>query len=141
MEYKDSAKAGLDAQLSEIEVFENQFINYEIAIYIPEFTSICPKTSQPDFGRLTITYIPDKWCVELKSLKEYIHSYRNLGIFYENAVNRILDDFVLRVKPKRARVKAKFNPRGGIVSVITAWYPREISDMEYGDLPQERRRT
>ncbi|MDI6752185.1 MAG: preQ(1) synthase [bacterium] len=128
MEYKDLARAGLDALLPKIEVFSNQFIDYEIAIYIPEFTSICPKTSQPDFGKLAIIYIPDKWCIELKSLKEYIHSYRNLGIFYENAVNKILDDFVREVKPKKARVKAKFNSRGGIVSVITVWYPREIKE-------------
>jgi 7-cyano-7-deazaguanine reductase len=130
MEYKDLARAGLDAGLPEIEVFSNQFIDYEIAVHIPEFTSICPKTNHPDFGRLTITYIPDRWCVELKSLKEYIGSYRNLGIFYENAVNRILDDFVQWVKPKKAKVEAEFNPRGGIVSVITVWYPRGISETD-----------
>ncbi|MBU1598496.1 preQ(1) synthase [bacterium] len=132
MEYKDLARAGLDAKLPEIEVFENQFMDYEIAIYIPEFTSICPKTGQADFGRLTITYIPDKWCVELKSLKEYIVGYRNLGIFYENAINRILDDFVSAIKPKKARVNAKFNPRGGIVSVITAGYPKETLEQIEG---------
>ncbi|MEW6104036.1 MAG: preQ(1) synthase, partial [bacterium] len=86
MEYKDFAKVGLDVELPKIEVFENQFENYEITITIPEFTSICPKTLLPDFGCITIIYTPDKLCIELKSLKEYILGYRNLGIFYENAV-------------------------------------------------------
>jgi len=98
------AKAGLKNILPPIETFPNQFADYEIKIEIPEFTSICPKTGLPDFGRLTIRYIPVDFCLELKSLKMYIHSYRNLGIFYENAVNRILEDIVSACNPSQAVV-------------------------------------
>jgi len=101
MEYKDLARAGLEKELPKIDVFENQFIDYEITITIPEFTSLCPKTGLPDFGCITIVYTPDKYCIELKSLKEYILGYRNLGIFYENAVNRILQDVVKSCNPKK----------------------------------------
>jgi 7-cyano-7-deazaguanine reductase len=118
------AKAGLDAHLPAIETFPNQFPDYEIKIEIPEFTSVCPKTGLPDFGMITIRYIPRKRCLELKSLKEYILAYRNLGIFYENAVNRILEDVVKACRPLRAAVVGEFNPRGGIISVIEARFPR-----------------
>jgi 7-cyano-7-deazaguanine reductase len=118
------AKAGLDAQLPGIETFPNQFSHYEIRIEIPEFTSVCPKTGLPDFGILYIHYWPDKSCLELKSLKMYLLAYRNLGIFYENAVNRILDDIVQACLPAKATVTGEFNPRGGIKSVIEARYPR-----------------
>jgi 7-cyano-7-deazaguanine reductase len=120
---KEHARAGIDTPLPEIECFENQFKNYEITISIPEFTSVCPRTGQPDFGTITIRYIPNKWCVELKSLKMYILAYRNLGIFYENAVNRILRDFVKSTKPARAVVIGEFNVRGGMKSTIEASYP------------------
>jgi len=120
---KEHARAGIDTPLPEIECFENQFKNYEITIFIPEFTSVCPRTGQPDFGTITIRYIPNKWCVELKSLKMYILAYRNLGIFYENAVNRILRDFVKSTKPARALVIGEFNVRGGMKSTIEASYP------------------
>ena len=122
-EYSEFAKKGLDAELPEIECFENQFKSYTITIIIPEYTSLCPKTGQPDFGTITIEYEPDKWVIELKSLKFYIQAYRNLGIFYENAVNRILHDIVKACKPKWVKVKGEFNPRGGIRSVIEAKYP------------------
>jgi len=123
-EYTDKhARAGIDALLPKIECFENQFNHYEITISIPEYTSVCPKSGLPDFGTITIRYIPGKWCVELKSLKEYILAYRNLGIFYENAVNRILRDFVKASKPVRAAVTGEFNVRGGMKSVIEASYP------------------
>jgi len=122
-QYKDLAKAGLDAELPKIECFENQFPSYTITIIIPEYTSLCPKTGQPDFGTITIEYQPDKWVIELKSLKLYIQAYRNLGIFYENAVNKILNDLVKVVKPKWMKVKGEFNPRGGIKSIIEAKYP------------------
>ena len=122
-EYSEFAKKGLDAELPEIECFENQFKSYTITIIIPEYTSLCPKTGQPDFGTITIEYEPDKWVIELKSLKFYIQAYRNLGIFYENAVNRILHDIVKACKPKWVKVKGEFNPRGGIKSVIEAKYP------------------
>lgn len=120
---KEHARAGIDAPLPKIECFENQFKNYEIIISIPEFTSVCPRTGLPDFGTITIRYVPDKWCVELKSLKMYILGYRNLGIFYENAVNRILKDFVKACKPSKATVTGEFNVRGGMKSVIEAVYP------------------
>ncbi|RLE08540.1 MAG: NADPH-dependent 7-cyano-7-deazaguanine reductase QueF [Candidatus Aminicenantes bacterium] len=119
------ARAGLEAPLPPLETFPNQYSNYEIKIEIPEYTSVCPKTGLPDFGKITIWYVPNKSCLELKSLKMYILGYRNLGIFYENAVNRILEDVVAACQPKKARVVGEFNPRGGISSVIEASYPRE----------------
>ena len=91
---------------------------------MPEFTSICPKTGLPDFGTVTIRYRPDKQCLELKSLKGYFQSYRNLGIFYENAVNRILRDVVKTCQPVSAKVTGEFNTRGGMKSVIDAEYAR-----------------
>jgi 7-cyano-7-deazaguanine reductase len=118
------SKAGIDTKMPKLECFKNQFKNYEITIVIPEFTSVCPKTKLPDFGVITIKYMPNKWCVELKSLKFYILAYRNLGIFYENAVNKILKDFVKAVKPKWVIVKGEFNPRGGIKSIVEAKYGR-----------------
>ena len=117
------ARAGINTPLPKIECFENQFKNYEITISIPEFTSMCPRSGLPDFGTITIRYIPGKWCVELKSLKEYILAFRNLGIFYENAVNRILRDFVSAAKPVRAVITGEFNVRGGMKSTIEAVYP------------------
>jgi 7-cyano-7-deazaguanine reductase len=120
---EDYARAGINAPLPKIECFRNQFKNYEITISIPEFTSVCPRTGLPDFGAITIRYVPDQWCVELKSLKMYILAYRNLGIFYENAVNRILRDFVKASKPINAVVTGEFNVRGGMKSVIEASYP------------------
>lgn len=124
---KKHARSGIDTPLPKIECFENQFKNYEITISIPEFTSICPRSGQPDFGTITIRYIPGQWCVELKSLKTYILAYRNLGIFYENAVNRILSDFVKASKPIRAAVSGEFNVRGGMKSTIEATYPSKSS--------------
>ena len=118
------ARAGLKAKLPAIETFPNQFAGYEIRIEIPEFTSVCPKTGLPDFGTLVIRYVPRSRCLELKSLKDYILAYRNLGIFYENVVNRVLDDVVAACRPVRASVSGEFNPRGGIKSVIDARYPR-----------------
>jgi 7-cyano-7-deazaguanine reductase len=118
------AKAGLAAKLPPLETFPNQYTGYEIVIEIPEFTSVCPKTGLPDFGTITIRYIPRTRVVELKSLKDYIVAYRNLGIFYENVVNRILEDVVKACRPVRARVTGVFNPRGGIRSTVVAAYPR-----------------
>jgi 7-cyano-7-deazaguanine reductase len=93
------AKAGLEAKLPPLETFANQFPDYEIAIEFPEFTSVCPKTGLPDFGRITLRYVPVGRVLELKSLKEYFLAYRNLGIFYENVVNRILEDVVRACRP------------------------------------------
>ena len=90
----------------------------------PEFTSVCPKTGLPDFGVLTIRYEPDRRCLELKSLKEYLHSYRNLGIFQENIVNCVLRDVVRWAKPVWAEVKGEFRPRGGISTTVLARWPR-----------------
>lgn len=118
------AKAGLRKRLPAIETFPNQFPDYEIKIEIPEFTSVCPKTALPDFGVLEIRYTPDKFCLELKSLKMYLLAYRNLGIFYENAVNRILADIVRACRPVRAVVTGEFSPRGGMMSTVEARYPR-----------------
>ena len=117
------AKSGITAPLPEIETFPNQYRGYEITIEIPEYTAICPKTNLPDFGTVTIHYMPDKACLELKSLKMYIHAYRNLGIFYENAVNRILQDVVTACQPVWARVTGGFTARGGLSSKIEAKYP------------------
>lgn len=120
---KSHAKSGLNAKLPKIATFDNQFDDYEIAVIEPEFTSVCPKTGLPDFGTITIKYVPDKRCLELKSLKMYFNSYRNLGIFMENSVNRILKDVVAACKPKKAFVLGDFNARGGIKTVVEAKYP------------------
>jgi 7-cyano-7-deazaguanine reductase len=120
---EEHARAGIQAPLPGIETWPNQYPGYEIEISIPEFTSVCPKTGLPDFGRITIRYVPDKRCVELKSLKMYILGYRNLGIFYENAVNRILRDLVQAARPVRAAVTGEFTPRGGLYTKVTAEWP------------------
>jgi 7-cyano-7-deazaguanine reductase len=117
------AKSGLTASLPAIETFANQYKGYEITIEIPEYTAICPKTSLPDFGTITVHYMPDRECLELKSLKGYIHAYRNIGIFYENAVNRILQDIANACRPVWVRVTGTFAARGGLRSVIEARYP------------------
>ncbi|MFM7074617.1 MAG: preQ(1) synthase [Planctomycetaceae bacterium] len=110
---------------SQLEVFENRFPgrDYLIEIICPEFTSMCPKTGQPDFGTLTFRYVPDRLCVELKSLKLYLQAFRNEGIFYENVTNRILDDLVAVVAPRRMTLVACFTPRGGISSRIVVSHP------------------
>lgn len=118
------ARAGLDAALPEIETIPNQFRDYEITIDYPEFTSVCPKTRLPDFGTVSLYYVPGRKILELKSYKEYLLAYRGLGIFYENAVNRILEDIVRACKPKYAEVSGNFNPRGGMTSTIEAVWPR-----------------
>lgn len=125
---EEHARAGLKTPLPAIETFPNQFPGYEIEIVIPEFTSVCPKTGLPDFGKLTIRYVPDKRCVELKSLKLYELGYRSLGIFQENAVNRFLRDLVAAVQPVSASVVGEFNPRGGLSSKITAtWSGKRLA--------------
>jgi len=105
-----------------LETFENQFPNrdYLIETVCPEFTSVCPKTGQPDFGELTISYVPDRLCIELKSLKLYLQKYRNEGIFYEHITNHILDDLVAVCHPRRMKLVAAFTPRGGIRTTVTA---------------------
>jgi 7-cyano-7-deazaguanine reductase len=105
-----------------LETFDNQYPgrDYTIQIVCPEFTSVCPKTGQPDFGTLTFTYVPDRKCVELKSLKFYLQQFRNEGIFYENVTNRILDDLVAVLHPRKMTLVASFTPRGGISTTVTA---------------------
>jgi 7-cyano-7-deazaguanine reductase len=107
-----------------LETFNNSFPgrNYLIIHRANEFTSVCPKTGQPDFGIITISYIANKKCIELKSLKYYLQSFRNEGIFYENVVNRILDDLVSVTKPKWMEIKGEFSTRGGLNSTILASY-------------------
>jgi 7-cyano-7-deazaguanine reductase len=125
-EYTDEqAIAGIDAALPEIETWPNTYPGYEIEIVLPEFTSVCPKTGLPDFGKLTLMYVPDQKCLELKSLKMYTLEYRNLGIFYENVINRFLRDVVNACEPMRATLVGDFTPRGGIQSKITASWSRD----------------
>lgn len=113
-----------DSMRKMLEVFDNQFPqrDYTIEICCPEFTSVCPKTGQPDFGVLTFRYTPERHCVELKSLKLYLQSFRNEGIFYENVTNRILDDFVTVVQPRRVELTAEFSARGGISTNVIVNY-------------------
>ncbi len=118
------ARSGTRVKLPAIETWPNQYHGYEITITIPEYTSICPRTGLPDFGTITIHYLPARRCLELKSLKYYILAYRNLGIFYENAVNRILEDVVHACGPKRAVVRGEFTMRGGMRTTVEARYPR-----------------
>lgn len=125
-QYTDEhASAGVRAELPEIETWPNQYRNgCEIEITMPEFTSLCPKTGLPDHGTLTLRYVPDKFCLELKSLKMYTLAYRNLGIFQENAVNRMLEDIVKAARPVRATLEGEFMPRGGMYTRITAEWRR-----------------
>jgi 7-cyano-7-deazaguanine reductase len=108
----------------QLETFENQYPgrDYTIEIVCPEFTSVCPKTGQPDFGTITFTYTPAERCVELKSLKLYLQGFRNEGVYYEHVVNRLLDDFVRACQPRRCRVVGAFTPRGGITTTVTCTY-------------------
>lgn len=108
-----------------LETFENPFPDrdYQIETVCPEFTSLCPKTGQPDFGTLTITYVPDRTCFELKSLKLYLQQYRNHGAFYEKVTNTILDDLVAVTRPRQMTIVADFTPRGGIRTSVTVSYP------------------
>lgn len=122
----EHAAAGLDAKFPSIDTWASQFPAYEILVDDPEFTSVCPKTGLPDFGRITIRYMPRELCMELKSLKEYLFAYRNLGIFQENVVNQILNDVVKSCDPVWAKVVGDFRPRGGIATVVEATYPRPV---------------
>ena len=111
----------------EIEVFENQFPDrdYYITHVNEEFTSVCPKTGLPDFGKITVEYIPDKLCLELKALKYYFLEFRNKGIFYESVVNQILDDLVAACKPRYMSVTGEFTTRGGLHSKVVAEYDED----------------
>ena len=121
---EEHAKSGRGIELPALETWPNEHLGYEIKIVMPEYTSICPKTKLPDFGTLTIEYMPAKLCVELKSLKYYILGYRNVGIFYENAVNRILRDLVAACDPAWMTVTGDFNARGGIRTRVEVRHDR-----------------
>ena len=113
-----------ELQMPKIEVFSNVYPgkDFQIDFTIPEFTAICPKTGLPDFGILEISYKPNISCIELKSLKEYVLSFRNVGIFHENVVNKLLEDLVQACHPFYLKVRGDFNPRGGIKSIVTREY-------------------
>lgn len=113
-----------DWQTPAIETFANIYPDreYEIQMTVTEFSCICPKTGQPDFAQLHLSFVPDKLCVELKSFKEYLLAYRNKGIFHENVVNKVLDDIVRTVSPRRARLEGVFNSRGGIQTTVVREY-------------------
>ena len=125
-QYTDKhASAGVRAKLPAIETWPNQYSSgYEIEIVMPEFTSVCPKTGLPDHGTLILRYWPDKKCLELKSLKMYMIAYRNLGIFQENIVNRMLEDVVKAADPLSAELVGNFTPRGGLSTKVTRLWRR-----------------
>jgi 7-cyano-7-deazaguanine reductase len=126
------ARSGLNAHFPPIETWPNQFPGYEIVIEAPEFTSVCPKTGLPDFGTITLRYMPDRRCLELKSFKEYLLAYRELGIFQENVVNRVLEDVVRAAHPIWATVRGEFRPRGGLGTVVEARWPRPVTNEVLG---------
>ena len=116
----------IENQRSILDTFPNPspHRDYEIEFVFPEFTSVCPVTGQPDFATITVRYIADKLCVEMKSLKLYYFSYRNQGIFYEKVTNAVLDDLVATLKPRKMTVIGQFNVRGGTYGTVTAEYRR-----------------
>ena len=124
--YEGLQKNVRDLKTPEIEVWENQYPQriYTICLEVPEFTCICPKTGLPDFASIRIEYSPQKYCIELKSFKMYTIFFRNIGIFHEHLVNKMLDDFVKACKPRRAKISAVFNPRGGITTTVSREYKR-----------------
>ena len=124
----EHARAGVNTKLPTLEAWPNQYPGYVITTRYPEYTSMCPKTGLPDYGTITIQYQPRNSCIELKSLKMYLLAYRNLGIFYENAVNKILHDIVKAVDPHWCVVKGEFTPRGGLSTSIFARCPERPSD-------------
>ena len=119
----EHARAGVNTRLPELETWPNQFPGYIITTRFPEYSSVCPKTGLPDFGTITIRYMPAKECLELKALKMYLLAYRDLGIFYENAVNKILRDIVKSTRPKWCIVRGEFTPRGGLTTSVLARWP------------------
>jgi 7-cyano-7-deazaguanine reductase len=119
----EHAKAGINTKLPKLDVWLNQYPGYVITTRYPEYTSVCPKTGLPDYGTITIQYKPRKSCIELKSLKMYLLAYRSLGIFYENAVNKMLHDIVDAIQPEWCVVKGEFTPRGGLTTTIFARWP------------------
>jgi len=136
---EEHARAGIQTKLPKLETWPNQFPGYSILTRFPEYTSVCPKTGMPDYGAITIEYQPRKHCLELKSLKLYLLAYRNLGIFYENAVNRILRDIVTAARPVWCVVRGEFTPRGGLTTSVKARWPRGSASKTGGEHGQPRR--
>jgi 7-cyano-7-deazaguanine reductase len=122
----EHARAGIKTKLPRLETWPNQFPDYRIVTHYPEYTSVCPKTGLPDFGTIIIEYEPKKSCLELKALKLYLLAYRDLGIFYENAVNRILLDIVVAIHPAWCVVRGEFTPRGGLTTSVESRWPRTV---------------
>ena len=124
--YEGLQKDVRNLKTPKIEIWENQYPDkiYSICLEVPEFTCICPKTGLPDFASIRIEYSPQKYCIELKSFKMYTIFFRNIGIFHEHLVNKMLDDFVKACKPRRAKISAVFNPRGGITTTVSREYKR-----------------
>ena len=124
--YEGLQKGVRKLKTPKLEVWSNQYPDkqYSITIDIPEFTCICPKTGLPDFAAIKIEYLPDKYCIELKSLKMYTIFYRNIGIFHEHLINKMLEDFTASCKPRWTRIIGTFNPRGGISTTVSAEYKR-----------------
>lgn len=119
----EHARAGIDAKLPKLETWPNQFPGYIITTRFPEYSSVCPKTGLPDFGTITLQYMPRAECLELKALKMYLLAFRDLGIFYENAVNRMLRDIVAAIRPEWCIVRGEFTPRGGLTTSVFARWP------------------
>ena len=115
-----------DLKTPQIEVWRNQYPDqeYTVCLDIPEFTCICPKTGLPDFAVLKIEYSPVEYCIELKSFKYYFNFFRDIGIFHEHVINKILEDFVKACKPRFVRIEGEFNPRGGITTTVSQIYKR-----------------
>lgn len=126
---RSQSGAGTEPTPGLLETFDNPYPDrdYVIETVCPEFTSLCPKTGQPDFGTLTISYVPDRRCFELKSLKLYLQQFRNHGAFYESVTNRILDDLVAATRPRSMKIIAAFTPRGGIRTTVHVEYPAPSS--------------
>ena len=120
----EHARAGIDTKLPPLDTWPNHFPGYRIITRYPEYTSVCPKTGLPDYGTIIIEYEPKKSCLELKALKMYLLAYRDLGIFYENAVNRILRDIVDATRPEWCVVRGEFTARGGLTTTVEARWPR-----------------
>lgn len=124
--YEDLQGEVRNLKTPKIEVWKNQYLDkkYTVTLDIPEFTCICPKTGLPDFANIKIEYSPDKYCIELKSFKMYTIFFRNIGIFHEHLINKMLDDFVNSARPHLAKITAVFNPRGGITTTVSAEWKR-----------------
>lgn len=137
----EHARAGIKTRLPALETWPNQFPGYIITTRFPEYSSVCPKTGLPDFGTITIRYMPAGKCLELKALKMYLLAYRDLGIFYENAVNKMLQDIVKAIRPRWCVVRGEFTPRGGLTTSVLARWPASAFAQTPGSRSRSRRGT